>query len=111
MNKADVYIVWEDGNDSRFFGIDEVSLKRGTPKRHRSDKVGFMWDSKGRLSHNPGRLFAERREFVHAARQTCSACHFACHWRIFSLSVGDGAPKILLALVSMGDSLDGGSQI
>jgi hypothetical protein len=46
-DKADIYIVWEDDNESRFFGIDEVSLQRGTPRRHPSGKVGFMWDSKG----------------------------------------------------------------
>jgi hypothetical protein len=46
-DKADIYIVWEDGNESRFFGIDEVSLQRGTPRRHPSGKVGFTWDHKG----------------------------------------------------------------
>ncbi len=46
-DKADVYIVWEDDNESRFFGIDAVSLQRGTPKRHLSGKVGFKWEANG----------------------------------------------------------------
>lgn len=47
-DKADVFIVWEDDNhESRFFGIDAVSLQRGTPKRHPSGKVGFKWDANG----------------------------------------------------------------
>ncbi len=46
-DKADVYIVWEDANESRFFGIDAVSLQRGTPKRHPSGKVGFKWEASG----------------------------------------------------------------
>lgn len=46
-DKADVYIVWEEDNESRFFGIDAVSLQRGTPNRHPSGKVGFKWDASG----------------------------------------------------------------
>ncbi len=46
-DKADVYIVWEDHNESRFFGIDAVSLQRGTPRRHPSGKVGFKWEANG----------------------------------------------------------------
>jgi hypothetical protein len=46
-DKADVYIAWEDGNDSRFFGIDDVNLQSGTPRRHANGKVGFTWDRSG----------------------------------------------------------------
>jgi len=48
-DKADVYVVWEDNNESRFFGIDAVSLQRGTSKRHPSGRVGFRWEANGQV--------------------------------------------------------------
>ena len=46
--KKQVVVYWEEGNKQHFFGIDEVSLTRGTPKRLANDKPGFKFDGKGR---------------------------------------------------------------
>jgi hypothetical protein len=42
-----VVVYWEEDKESHFFGIDHVSLTRGTPQRHEDGKPGFTFDSKG----------------------------------------------------------------
>jgi len=41
-----VVVYWEEGSEQKFFGIDDVSLTRGTPQRLEG-KPGFTFDSKG----------------------------------------------------------------
>ena len=46
--KKQVVVYWEDEeSQTHFFGIDEVSLTRGTPKRLAQDKPGFGFAGKG----------------------------------------------------------------
>ncbi len=40
-----VVVYWEEGSEQKFFGIDDVSLTRGTPQRLEG-KPGFTFDSK-----------------------------------------------------------------
>jgi hypothetical protein len=42
-----VYAHWEEGQEHRYFGIEDVLLTRGTPRRHEDGKPGFTYDSKG----------------------------------------------------------------
>jgi hypothetical protein len=46
-DQTNVVVYWEDGNESNYFGIDDVSLTRGMPQRHQDGKAGFTFDSKG----------------------------------------------------------------
>jgi hypothetical protein len=46
--KKRVVVYWEDEkSETHFFGIDEISLTRGTPKRLAHDKPGFGFAGKG----------------------------------------------------------------
>ena len=42
-----VVAYWEDGADHQYFGITDVSMTKGSPRRHEDGKVGFTFDSKG----------------------------------------------------------------
>ena len=42
-----VVVYWEDENETHFWGIDDISVERGTPKRLGNDKPGFTFDRKG----------------------------------------------------------------
>jgi len=44
---TNVVVYWEEGDKQQFFGIDEVSLTRGTPRRDEDSRPGFEFDSKG----------------------------------------------------------------
>jgi hypothetical protein len=44
---AKVVVYWEDGAEHQCFGIDEVSMTKGNPRRTESGKAGFTFDSKG----------------------------------------------------------------
>jgi hypothetical protein len=46
-DKTDIVVYWEEGSEHQYFGIDDVSLTRGTPRRHADGKPGFAFDSKG----------------------------------------------------------------
>jgi len=44
---TDIVVHWEEGSKHQYFGIDDVSLTRGTPRRDAEGKPGFTFDSKG----------------------------------------------------------------
>jgi len=46
-DKTDIVVYWEEGSEHHYFSIDDVSLTRGTPRRHADGKPGFTFDSKG----------------------------------------------------------------
>jgi hypothetical protein len=45
-----VYVYWEEGSEHQFFGIEDVSMQKGEPKRFSDGKVGFKFDSNGPVS-------------------------------------------------------------
>lgn len=49
-DKTQVVVYWENGNEQHCFGIDDVSLKRGTPTRLGSGKAAFAFDAQGLVS-------------------------------------------------------------
>jgi hypothetical protein len=48
-DKANVAVYWEDGQPYQCFGIDDVSLNKGTPSRE-SGKAGFKFESSGSVT-------------------------------------------------------------
>jgi hypothetical protein len=46
--KEEVVVSWEDEQSQmHFFGIDEVSLRRGTPRRFPNEKLAFTFNGSG----------------------------------------------------------------
>ncbi len=46
-DKTTVVVYWEREADSQYFEIDDVSLAKGTPRRHADGKVGFTFEKEG----------------------------------------------------------------
>lgn len=44
---AKVVVYWENGAKHQCFGIDDVSMTKGNPRRTENGKAGFTFDSKG----------------------------------------------------------------
>jgi hypothetical protein len=42
-----IVVYWEEGSRDQYFGIDDVSLTRGTTQSHAVGKPGFTFDPKG----------------------------------------------------------------
>jgi hypothetical protein len=45
-DETNIVVYWDEGSEHQHFGIDDVSLARGTPQRHEDGKPGFTFDPK-----------------------------------------------------------------